>query len=66
MQGFLDSARNMANSAGKSAQQAKLKAEIEYAKTVITGYQKEFGIAVFGPMRNQDSGKVWERLFKII
>lgn len=58
MEGFLNSAKNMASSASKSAQQAKLKAEIEYAKTVITGHQKDFGVAVFASMRNQDSGKV--------
>lgn len=49
----------MAASAGKSAQKTKLQAEIEYQKTVITGYQKEFGVAVFQAMRNQDTGKVW-------
>ena len=58
MDAFLKSAQNMASAAGKSAQQTKLKAEIEYQKTVVTGYQKEFGIAVFPAMRSQDTGKV--------
>ena len=58
MDAFLKSAQNMASSAGKSAQKAKLQAEIEYKKTVITGYQKEFGIAVFPAMRTQDTAKV--------
>ena len=58
MDSFLKSAQGMASAAGKSAQKTKLKAEIEYQKSVIAGYQKEFGIAVFPAMRTQDTGKV--------
>ena len=58
MDGFMKSMSNAATAAGKSAQKTKLQAEIEYQKTVITGYQKEFGIAVFPAMRAQDTGKV--------
>ena len=54
----MKSMSNAATAAGKSAQKTKLQAEIEYQKTVITGYQKEFGIAVFPAMRAQDTGKV--------